>query len=43
MRRGWLGVDRQRDAIVLEVFKWVSLGVGEIRNFELGGVGEKHG
>ena len=42
MRRGWLGFNRKRGAIVLEVFRQVGLGVGELQNFELVGGGEKY-
>ena len=37
-----MGANRRLGAIVLEVFGWVGLGVGELRNFDLVGVGEKH-
>ena len=30
--RGWVGVDQWRGAIVLVVFRRVSLGIGELRN-----------
>ena len=39
---GWLGVGRRSGAIVLEVFGRVGLNIGELRNFELVGVGENH-
>ena len=38
----WLGADQRRGAIVLEVFGKVSIGVGELRNFELVSVGEEY-
>ena len=37
-----MGVDRRRGAIVLVVFRQVSLSIGELWNFELVGVVEKH-
>ena len=33
-----MGVDRRRGAIVLVIFGWVGLGVGELQNFELVGM-----
>ena len=42
MQRGCLVVDWRRVTILLVVFGQVCLGVGELRNFELFGVGEKH-
>ena len=42
MRQGWIGSDRCRRSIILNIFGWVSLGVGKLRNFELVGVGEYH-
>ena len=41
MRRVCLGADWRHVTIFLEFFGQVSLGAGEIRNFELVGVGEK--
>ena len=42
MRWRWLGVDRQRGAIFLVVFRRVGLGIGEVQKFELLGVVEKY-
>ena len=42
MRQGWLVADQQCGAIVLEIFGQVVIGVGELWNFELVGVGEEH-
>ena len=42
MWRRWLGVDRRHGANVLVAFGRVGLGVGELRNLKLVGVGEKH-
>ena len=42
MQQGRLGVDPRCGAIVLLVFWRVGLGIGEIWNFELFGVGENH-
>ena len=39
---GCLGVDWRRESIVLDIFGQVGLSVGELQNFELFGVGEKH-
>ena len=39
----WLVANWRHGAIVLEVFRWVGIGVGKLHNFELVGVGEKHG
>ena len=42
MRQGSLGADRRRGAIVLVIFRQVSLSLGELQNFEPIGVGENH-
>ena len=42
MKIVWMRSDRRHGNIVLEVFGWVGLVVGEIWNFELVGVGEEH-
>ena len=43
MRQRWLGIDRRRGVIVLKLFGLVGLGVSELQNFELVGVGENYG
>ena len=42
MRRGSLGVDRRRGAIVLVVFRRISLGIVEFWKFEFFNTGENH-
>ena len=42
VRQGWLVADQQCGAIVLDIFGQVVIGVGELWNFELVGVGEEH-
>ena len=42
VRRGYLGAERRRGTIVLVVFDQVGLGVRELCNLELVGVGEEH-
>ena len=37
-----MGVDRQRGAIFLVIFRQVGIGLGKLRNFELLGMGEKY-
>ena len=42
MQLGCLGAERRHGIIVLVIFDWVSLVIGQLRNFELVGVGEEH-
>ena len=42
MQKEWIGANQWCGAIALEVFGRVGLGVGELQNFELVDVEEKH-
>ena len=42
MRQGCLGSKWRYGAILLAIFDPVGIGLGEVRNFDLVGVGEEH-